>query len=902
MKFSLQWLNDFVDINDFLEDPELLKTALTDTGLEVEGTEDLRLQNVIAAEIQSVEKHPNADRLTLCRVWTGEETLPVVCGAKNQKKGDKAVLALPGAVLPGYPEKVKKTKIRGEVSCGFLASRKELGLEGGHAEEGICILPPPSAPGTPFAKIAGFRAFDILMDVNVTPNRADCLSHFGLAREISSLLNRPLRAGPSDLREEIRALTDRLKRAYLFEEPGPPLPLIKQSAKQQQQDGGQKNSDCKISPLAVSENKTKPSAKGESAAPLFPTEKPDGVFSEKTDEKNPFLQVKDTTACPRYCGRLIEGVTPAPSPLWLKDRLEKSGIKSINNIVDVTNYILLDQGQPLHAFDRDKITSLSIAPSRKGEKFITLNKRELTLTGEELTIRDRNGATALAGVIGGMSSAVTDETKNIFVESACFRPESVRRTARRFGLETDSSYRFSRGTDPEGTLSALNRACFMIRELAGGRIHPIAFDEYPNPLKRKKIRIPLSDVSRRLGLKITPEEFKDYMTRLKCELSRPSSGAGDKAAETNSQTTENETSAVFEVTPPSFRRDLSLPEDLMEETARLKGYGQIPMAPVRPMKRGAEPDKIFSRRTSLSTALKNQGWREAIHYSFSDPALYEDFIKDREKFAAAGLPFRETFSVSNPISSRLSFMKPLLLPDIFQTACGNVRKNNRHGRVFETSSVFQKEEKDYMETPHLGLACWGEPLNFRSPGKTPNIFHIKSVLEFLLKRFRWRGWEWKSLSDPPGFFHPGQALSLWLGGRPLGLAGTAHPAYKLKHKATGDMAFGEFDLKALWERPRVPLGFKPFPELSVVERDLCFVIPENISAGEVLSAIQKTLGRICNEVTVFDVYGKGEERSLSFRMFLAPEKRALTDEELNALQNKVIEQITLLFPAVRLKR
>ena len=891
MKFSLQWLNDFVDTDDFLKDPKLLETALTDTGLEVEGTEDLRLQHVIVAEIQSVKKHPNADRLSLCRVWTGEETVPVVCGAKNPKKGQKAVLALPGAVLPGHSEKVKKTKIRGEISCGFLASRSELGLEGGDTEEGIFILPSPSVPGTLFARLADPLNFDILMNVTVTPNRADCLSHLGLAREISSLFNRPFRPRPADPREDIRSLMERRKREDLLQRQAP--------SPMRQKSGRQKTSGpdgIAHSPLSVSERKNKPSMAG--VSPLSPEEK-DGYGLKKSDEKKTFLQITDSRACPRYCGRLIEGVTAAPSPLWLKERLKKSGIKSINNIVDVTNYILLDQGQPLHVFDRDKIISLSVAPSQKGEKFLTLDKKELTLTGEELTIRDKNGVLALAGVIGGMDSAVSDETKNIFVESACFRPESVRRTTRRFGLETDSSYRFSRGTDPEGTLSALNRACFMIQELAGGKIHPNTFDKYPHPLEQKKIRILLSDVSRRLGLKITPEEFKDYMIRLKCEVARTTASGG--ATETNSQTTETETDAVFEVIPPSFRQDLSAPEDLMEETARLKGYGQIPMAEVRPMKRDTEPDRSFARKTTLSTALKNHGWREAIHYSFSDPDLYEDFLKDRERFVATGLPLGETFSVSNPISSRLSLMKPLLLPDIFQSVAGNVRKNNKYGRIFETSSVFQKKENDYRETPHLGLACWGEPLNFRFTGKTSNIFHIKSALEFLLKRFRWRGWTWKPPSNPPGFFHPGQSLSLWMGDRPLGIAGTVHPSYKLKYKATGDMAFGEFNLKALWERLQSPLRFKPFSELSAVERDLCFVIPENIPSGEILSAIQKTLGRICSKVTVFDIYGKGEERSLSFRMFLTPEKRALTDEELSALQNKVIEQITRQFPAVHLK-
>lgn len=867
MKFSLQWLNEFVETGDFLEKPEILMNTLTDKGLEVEGMEDFRLKNVITVEIKSVKKHPNADRLTLCKVWTGKETLPVVCGATNHKKGDKGVLVLPGAVLPGQNEPVKKAKIRGEESHGFLASRQELTLsENTNPSEGVIILPQETKSGIAFSHLVGSWMNDIIIDVNVTPNRADCLSHLGLAREISSLFNRPFRKKsqeePWNQKEAV-------------------LSLMSQWKQEERQITYLKREDKNPS------NGEKP----------LPVKNRDSAVSKETlkQSKSLSVKVKDSEACPRYCGQLIEGVIVSPSPLSLRKRLERLGVKSINNIVDVTNYILMDLGQPLHAFDRDKISSIRVEASKKKEKFISLEDKELILTEEELTIRDKNRVLALAGVIGGRDSAISNETRNIFVESACFRPESVRRTARRFGLQTDSSYRFSRGTDPEGVLFALERAGLMIQELAGGQIHSESYDEYPRPFKSKKISVSLSDVKSRLGMEITSGEFTDYLTRLKCAVSSVNTNENSDGSHSSDHEVTH-----FEVTPPPFRVDLSIKEDLIEELARLKGYGQIPLSPVHPVRTVRDSDESFARERALSQIMKNQGWHQAVNYSFSDPNFYEDFTRDWKKFSETGLPFKEAFSVSNPISSRLSLMKPLLLPDLFKVAASNVRNNNKQGRLFETSSVFRKEGT-YKERPHLGLACWGHPLNFRSPEEVPNIFHIKSALEFLLKHFRWKGWLWKPLSDPPSFFHPGQTLSLWVQGQPLGIAGTIHPSLKLKHKMPVNMAFGEFNREALWNCAISPVKFKPFSELSTVERDLCFVIPPNIPAGEIQSTIRKTLGNLCNEVAVFDIYEQLKERSLSFRMFLTPDQKPWTDAELETLQNKVIEQVTRRFSSVRLK-
>ena len=867
MKFSLQWLNEFVDTGDFLKEPEILMNTLTDKGLEVEGMEDFRLKNVITVEIKSVQKHPNADRLTLCEVWTGKETVPVVCGATNHKEGDKGVLVFPGAILPGRNEPVKKVKIRGKESHGFLASRGELALaENIEPSEGIFILPQETKPGMDFSRFIGSWMNDIVIDVNVTPNRADCLSHLGLAREISSLFNRPFRRelqGKTwNQKEEVISLMHQWeqeeRRIYHPE--------------RKEKDFFNKK-DLTLTEVRSLSKGNKPNKKSK---PLS-------------------LKVTDSGACPRYCGQMIEGVTVTPSPISLKWRLERLGMKSINNIVDVTNYILMDLGQPLHAFDRDKISSICVESSKKGEKFASLDEKELTLTGEELTIRDKNRVLALAGVIGGMDSAISDKTKNIFVESACFRPESVRHTARRFGLQTDSSYRFSRGTDPEEVPFALEKAYLMIQELSGGQINIKSHDKYPHPFKPKKISISLSDVKDRLGMEMTSEELTDYLTRLKCKIFPVNTNENPDGKHSSDHEIPH-----FEVIPPSFRVDLSIKEDLIEELARLKGYGQIPLSPVHPVRTVRDSDEYFSRERALSQAMKNHGWHQTIHHSFSDPDLYEDFTKDWKKFSETGLSFKETFSVSNPISSRLSLMKPLLLPDLFKVVTGNVRNNNKQGRIFETASVFHKEGH-YKERPHLGLACWGNPLNFRSPEEIPHVFHIKSALEFLLKHFRWKGWVWKPLTDPPSFFHPGQTLSLWVQGQPLGLAGTIHPALKLKHKMPVNMAFGELNREALWNCAVSPVKFKPFSELSAVERDLCFVIPSHIPAEEIQSTIRKTLGNLRNEVAIFDIYEQRKERSISFRMFLTPNKKPWTDAELETLQNKVIEQVTRHFPPVRLK-
>ena len=798
MQFSFNWLNDFIEIKDFIKDPSVLAKALTETGLEVESIQDLKsqLQGVVVGELKSVVPHPNADRLTLCKVETGTQELSIVCGAKNQKQGDKVAVALVGSTLP-QGLKIKEASIRGEKSYGMLASAEELGLE--KSSEGILILPSEAVPGTALSQF--FGKHDILIEVNVTPNRADCLSHMGLAREISCLFERPWKQKKESL----------------------------------------------------STNKS---------------------LSVKSHIS---VKLKDKKNCSRYTGRILTGVQVKDSPSWLKQRLQLMGMNSINNIVDATNYILMEQGQPLHAFDLDKLTSITIDNSKKGEAFLALDDKELTLTGEELTIRDGKNILALAGVIGGKNSAISNKTQNIFVESAHFTPETVRKTSRRFGLQTDSSHQFSRGVDSERVKEALDQACALIQKVAGGQISHDCYDECSKSFQTQKIQISIEEIAERLEIPITASEFKKIMKRLQCEVSQE----------------KNE----FKVIPPSFRTDLSIKEDLIEEVARLQGYNQIPIKPVHPVTKLSPSQPFFSYVNSSKELFQRHGWHETLHYSFSDPEFYTEFLKEKNIWKQNGLVSDNSFSISNPISSQLSLMKPLLLPDLLKTTINNFRKNNKDGRIFEISPVFHKIKETYTQETHLSFAIWGTPLQFWSLKQIPNnIFQIKSAMEFLMEKLRYKNWEWKPLNPTLSFLHPKQSLALYIQNQPLGLIGGLHPHMKEKYKIPVDVTLGEFHLENLWKCKRHLPKYQQLSDHLTVERDLSFVLPPQVSVGDIQTTIKKTLGEVCTQVTLFDIYEKEDKRSVSFRMFLTPKETSWTDQDLKQFQDKVIDAVTQKFP------
>ena len=543
----------------------------------------------------------------------------------------------------------------------------------------------------------------------------------------------------------------------------------------------------------------------------------------------------------------LRGVKIQESPGWLKNRLEFLGLKSINNVVDVTNYVLMEFGQPLHAFDREKLSDLEISNSIKGELFKALDGSEITFTGEELTIRSQGVPQALAGVIGGEESAVSDQTKNVIIESAFFRPERVRKASRRFGMVTESSYRFSRGVDPETVVKALNRACELIREVAGGEISSDVYDQYPNPQSQKTIFISLEEIRNRLGYQVKASNFKKWMKGIGCNVS--------------------DRGSVFKVFPPSFRVDLAIPEDLIEELGRLEGYDQIPETFTPFPEEPKEFSKIFSDHISFKNFFKRAGYSEIINYSFSSAKFFESFIGKIENLSHLGLGCPQEFSLMNPISSSLSFMKPALIPDVFQVVLRNLRHSQKTGQIFEINPVFSASETNYKEFFHLALAGWGERIDLwqNSSLKDANFFQLKSHIDKWFYLMRVKDWSWKPLSFPIPFLHPGKALLLSTESEVIGFLGSLHPQMAKDYKISKEVVLCEIDLTKTESLKCAKPHFVKIPIRTHVERDLTFSVPKKLSIRKVKEEIQNILGHVCFQIEIFDIYHEGDKRSVSFR-------------------------------------
>lgn len=805
MKISLRWLNDYVDVADFFAAPEKLAEILTHSGLEIESLENLgqRFNHVVVGHIIEKGQHPDADRLSLCKVDIGTgEIQQIVCGASNHKQGDKVVAALPGAVLPG-DFAIKKSKIRGVESNGMLCSEVELGLEKESA--GIMILPADAPVGKSFAEYYGMD--DVLFEIKVTPNRADCLSHFGLAREIGCLLDRPVE---------------------------------------------------------------------------FPVQSFE-VGSEST-EKYMKLKVTEPELCPRYAGRAIRGVKIGESPLWLKRRLELIGLNSINNVVDVTNFVMMELGQPLHAFDSDQIAGATILVglAREGEKFISLDGSEIELKGDELMIRDAEQPVALAGVVGGVNSGVTEDTRNLFIESAYFTMATVRRTARKLGIETDSAYRFSRGVDPEGTVLAMNRACQLIQEVAGGDILGAPYDFYPAKVSRPSIEISLSFVAQKLGYEIQAQDFSRWMKRLGCQV--------------------QERNGVFSVQAPPYRGDLTIAEDLVEEFARLNGYEKIPeVLPVLATE-PADHTPEFSLFNRMHSYLQGAGFQQAVNFSFVDPKLQAELIGDVSKLKELNLDAGgEVVPLMNPLSEDLGVMRTLLSPGLLKTAAFNDRHGNSVGQIYEIGFSFANgTDGEYIQRSRLCLAMWGEPLQLWKQD-VPLVYRLKSEIELLLGHLKSSSWKWLGIpmDRVPDFLHPGQASSLFYEGKTVGFVGTLHPHRLEQMKMKRTCAVAEFNLELLLKgQPRLPKAKTPskFPG---VERDLAFVMPKSLPAGDVMAEIRKVAGQTLKSVNVFDVYEGGPladgQRSVAFRLNYQGSNETLSDDQILDLQQRVINSVSQKF-------
>ncbi|MCB0413806.1 MAG: phenylalanine--tRNA ligase subunit beta, partial [Bdellovibrionales bacterium] len=553
-------------------------------------------------------------------------------------------------------------------------------------------------------------------------------------------------------------------------------------------------------------------------------------------------------------------------------------LNSINNVVDVTNYILMELGQPLHAFDAKTIDGrmIIVGNAQKGEEFTTLDGSQIKLSDEELMIRDQKKSVALAGVMGGENSGVSESTTELFIESAYFLPESVRRASRKFGIESDSSYRFSRGIDPEGVEYALQRACALIQQVAGGEVCADHYDEYPQPIQREPIYISKDFIEQKLGYGVDSSSFEDWMKRLGCHI------LGDAAR--------------WEVTPPKYRWDLFYDVDLIEEYARLNGYENIPeTTPLMNYQPTAHFDFYDKSRVLISSAV-TQGFYQAMNYHFVSSHWQSEFLGDSSKLSGNGvLTASEGITLKNPLNEDLDVMRTSLLPGLFKNILHNSRHNMSKGALFEQGVVFEKKES-FVEHHRLSLALWGSSRELWQKDETPAVLRLKSALENILRRLGCQKWQWRKVEGhlTPDFLHLGQFAQLFLEGKPVGYVGSLHPAYKAKYKLREDVALGDFDSEALLKNYPRKFKFSPLSKFPAVERDLAFLLPHQMEAGEVIKVIEK-VSPLVQSVAVFDVFsGSGVAdgmSSVAFKIKIQDDTKTLEEDFLTGLQKQIIAEV-----------
>lgn len=791
MKVSLNWLKDYVDIQMDMKD---LVNLLTMGGLEVEEvlTVGEGFEKVIVAEIESIQRHPNADRLSWVKVKTSRETLSIVCGATNIQEGQKVPLALVGAKLPNGME-IKRSKIRGLTSEGMLCSEIELGL--GEDASGIMILPSNLPIGEDLDEALGLR--DVILNLSVTPNRPDCLCVIGVAREIAALTHQRVKY--------------------------PTISLLNHGEE----------------------------------------------IHQRTS-----VTILDPDLCPRYVARMIEGVTIGPSPFWMKNRLEKVGIRSINNVVDVTNYVMMEYGQPLHAFDFELLEGGRIVVRRaeEGESFFTLDGVKRTLTKEMLMICDGVKPVAIAGVMGGLNSEIKEDTKIVLLESAYFSPMENRRTSKQLGLETEAAYRFGRGIDYGGCVTAANRAAELIQELASGRVVGGVIDAYPKVIKPNPIRLRVKRVHQILGIEIPSERAKDYLKSLELEVE----GDGD----------------YLMVTPPSFRRDLEREIDLIEEIARINGYDNIPTTLPQGSPSGEERSKELLVEKRAIDLLLHQGYHEVITYGFTSPSSCDLIgLKPDD-------PRRKQIRILNPLTEDFSVMRTSLIPGLLEVARYNLSRKNLNLKLFELKRVFLQQEGSKLpnEVKYLtGLAMgMDQELHWAYPPRPIDFYDIKGTIESLLEELRIKKMRFKRAEDIP-YLHPGKATRVFVEEKEVGVLGEVHPDV-LNHYGIQERVYlFEINFEELVRRVGEGRWFEPLPKFPEVYRDLSLVVSEEVETEKIGEAIWDLKEPFIKEVRLFDVYqgppipqGK---KGVSFRIRYQAPDRTLTDEEVNQFHEKVILQL-----------
>jgi phenylalanyl-tRNA synthetase beta chain len=798
MKVSLNWLRDYVEIRMGVNE---LINLLTMVGLEVEEAISTGegFENIVVGEICSIQRHPNAERLSLVEVRTDQERFSIVCGATNIREGQKVPLALIGAKLPNGVE-IKKSKIRGEISEGMLCSEIELGL--GQDATGILILDPDVPVGVNLGEALGLK--DTILDISITPNRPDCLCMIGVAREIAALTHQRVRYPFSSLSKQGEEIHQRTS-----------------------------------------------------------------------------VTILDPDLCPRYVAKLIEGVKIGPSPYWMRNRLEKVGIRSINNVVDVTNFIMMECGQPLHAFDFELLEEgrIVVRRAQESEGFVTLDGVKRVLDGEMLMICDGVKPVAIAGVMGGLNSEIKEDTKVVLLESAYFNPMSNRRTSKKLGLETEAAYRFGRGVDYGGCLSAGDRAAKLIQKLAGGKVVEGVVDAYPITIQPNPIRLSVRKVHQVLGIEVTAESVKTCLEDLELDVHK-------------------EDEDVMIVTPPSFRGDLEREIDLIEEVARMDGYEKIPLTLPKGPPSSVERSREFLLERKIIELLIHHGYHEVINYSFTSPASL-DLIG-----LASDDPRRQFLRILNPLAEDSSVMRTSLIPGLLETARYNLSRKNSNLKFFELRKVFFPQEGERLprEVKYLaGFAIGMErDLHWAFPPRPVDFYGIKGCIEDFFEALQIKGIKFSRVDDIP-YLHPGKASKVSSGEEVFGFLGEVHPQVLGHYEIHGKAYLFEIDFEQMVRHAKERETFRQLQKFPAIYRDLSVVVDDTFEVGRLREAIWDLKHPFIDEVNLFDVYRGAPipegKKGISYRIRYQANDRTLTDEEVNHIHEKVISLLKEVFHA-----
>lgn len=793
MIFSNNWLKEWVDSD--LETPQLIE-ALTMAGLEVDGSTAVAraFSGIVVAEVVSVEQHPDADKLSLCQVNDGSSTHQVVCGAPNVRAGLIVPFARIGAEIitdsAEKPFKIKAAKLRGVESQGMLCSAEELGLA--ESSDGLLELPADAPVGEDIRNYLGLD--DVSIEIDLTPNRGDCLGMRGIAREVGVIARKSVK-------------------------------------------------EPEINPVA----------------PLI--------------DEQLAINISATKACPRYLGRVVRNINlDAETPLWMQERLRRSGLRSIDPVVDITNYVLLELGQPMHAFDYRKLSGcIEVRMAGKGEKLTLLDGKEVELTDDVLVIADETKALAMAGIMGGMDSSVTDATQDIFLECAFFSPLAIAGKARAFGMHTDASHRYERGVDFELQHRAMERATELLLEVAGGEPGPVteSLGELPETVR---VTLRYAAVERLLGIAMSADEIKEILQRLGLVI-------------------EHETTEQLEVIVPSFRFDISIEADLIEELARVYGYNNIPSTvglAASPLTSQPEEKLPLQRLKQTLVAL---GYQEIVTYSFIEPRLATIVCGENQEFVR----------LQNPISEDMSVMRTSILPGLLSTALYNQNRKQERLRLFEAGMVFKPSASGTLQEVTLAGLVSGErmPVNWCNNKEIYDFYDVKGDVEALLALGGKEG-QFVFRAAEQAAYHPGQCAEIIAAdGESVGFVGALHPRTQRELGLGGQIY--QFELRLEPVQQAILPSAESISRQPEVTRDLAIVVDETVPAADLLKVVREQAGENLTSLRIFDVY-QGDavaknKKSLALGLTWQHPSRTLSDQEVNAIISSCVNALHEQFNA-----